>query len=158
MENHKKRDLSGDNFDDYDTINSQKKIKRVVENELENYKSPNLFPNNSDVMSTLIVKNMELNEKIAEYRINNSFLETKINNIEGDNHLKNTYASSKQEELNELQNKIKDNTKENKLIKINLDKSQSIIFWQRILIVFELMVISLVLINNDINIFLKILN
>ena len=149
-----KREYS--NFEDFDNLNQKKKIKKDVAEELNNYKVP-LFSKNSDVMSTLITKNMELNEQLAEYRVNNSLLENKLNNIETDNHIKNTYASSKDEELIELKNKIKDSNKETKQIKLNFDKSQSIIFWQRIIIIFELMLISLIILNNDFNIFLNVL-
>ena len=153
---HSDNKLEYSNFEDFDNLNQKKKIKKDVADELNNYKVP-LFSKNSDVMSTLITKNMELNEQVAEYRINNSLLENKLNNIETDNHIKNTYASSKDAELIELKDKIKDSSKEIKQIKLNFDKSQSIIFWQRIIIIFELMLISLIIINNDVNIFLNVL-
>ena len=62
------------------------------------------------------------------------------------------------EELSEFKTKSESNQKT--IIKLNntISSNNSIIFWQKFIILFELMLLSLLLINSDSNIIFNLLN
>lgn len=158
-----KRDLSEDenDMDEYKYGLSNKKIRSEISGELKSYKhhfNPGVTNFDIPVVNTLILKNMELTEMLAEFKIRNTLLQKNIDNLETQNNLKNNYSNSQMEELTEFKNKSDSSEKTINKLNNTLSKNNSIIFWQKFIILFELMLLSLILINSDSNLLLNLLN
>jgi hypothetical protein len=158
-----KRDLSEDEMDEYNYGLSNKKIRNEISGELKTYQHS--FNSNSNghnidapVINTLILKNMELTERLAEYKINNTLLQKNINNLESQNNIKNNYSNSQMEELTDFKNKDESNQKN--IVKLNniISRNNSVMFWQKFIIIFEMMLLSLLVINADSNLLFNLIN
>ena len=156
-----KRDLSEDEMEDYN-YGLSNKIRNEITGELKTYQhsfNSKLSGNiDAPVVNTLILKNMELTEKLAEFKINNTLLQKNITNLETQNNIKNNYSNSQLEELSDFKNKAE--TSQKTILKLNntIEKNNSIIFWQKFIIIFEMMLLSLLVINSDSNILFNLIS
>ena len=149
MENNKRElEIEFENNFEND-VYPNKKIKKEVNNELNNYKLSSYKPNELSILNNLIQKNMELTASIAEYKINNKFINDKLQEVQMDAHLKITSSAS----LISINDDFKKSNKllEQKIknLEITLKDKERNIFWSKFVIVFQVMLLSLMLMHID---------
>lgn len=129
-------------FNNTELTDHQNKVRKEIENELNQYKNLSNNFSSTSLLNDLVRQNMDLNTKLAEFKMSNKHLEEKILEVEQNMHLKNNYANSQIEEINELKGKLEEYEK-NKNKNIDLYKNaNSIINLQKVIISIMFLAIS----------------
>ena len=109
--------MDGKRSADFELTTPQHKVRKVIVDELNQYKysSPDFSQgNHNSLLNDLIRNNMELNSQITEFKLSNKYIQEKILEVEQQNHIKNNYANSQMEEIKELKENILGFEKEKK--------------------------------------------
>lgn len=106
--------------------------------------------NDSNVVMSLINKNLSLTERLTELNLTNKFLEEKLSKMETDQHLKDVSSSGLINENQDLKNQVNTIQVKNSDIKSSNSNYKNIIFWQKYFIILQTLIISFLLINSNI--------
>jgi len=146
----KKKKYDSEDADEYSSIKKKKYdhnfslnkiIKEEVNSELNNFRQNNRTPE-LGMMANLLEKNIELVENNSNLKKDFFHLQKELRNTETREYRKETYANNLIVQRDELKIKCDDFSKDIKLLNIKIEDSDKIIFWQKFLFVFQVLLTS----------------